>query len=88
MIGVFSNGLWLLNLNGNRTWGGRPVDRAYVFGSAGDIPVVGDWNGDSVDEIGIYSGGLWLLDLNGNFVWDDGWYGFGSSTVKPVVGKW
>jgi hypothetical protein len=28
-----------------------------TFGQAGDIPVVGDWDGDGTDEIGLYRRG-------------------------------
>ena len=33
------------------------IDHVFQFGSEGDVPVVGDWNGDGIDEIGVYRGG-------------------------------
>ncbi|HYW78055.1 MAG TPA: SdrD B-like domain-containing protein, partial [Thermoguttaceae bacterium] len=43
---------------------GVPVERI-VFGAPGSIGVVGDFNGDGVDEVGVFAGGYWMLDLNG-----------------------
>ena len=36
------------------------------FGQAGDIPIVGDLDGDGVDEIGVYRDGKWIIDINHN----------------------
>lgn len=68
-IGVFSNGEWYLDVDGN----GRlsDTDRGYLFGQAGDIPVTGDWNGDGVTNLGVYRNGKFILDTNGNGVLDD-----------------
>ena len=40
------------------------VDKTFHFGSAGDIPVIGDWDGDGVSDAGIFrpSNGNWYLD--------------------------
>jgi hypothetical protein len=38
--GIYRNGLWLLDYNGDGVWDG---DKAFAFGWAGAIPVVGDW---------------------------------------------
>ena len=90
MIGLFRNGTWLLDLNGNGLWNAS-IDGIYSFGQAGDIPMVGDWNGDGSDEIGLFRNGTWLLDLNGNGVWNpgiDGIYSFGQAGDVAVVGDW
>ncbi len=91
-IGVFSGGTWELDWNGNGTWDGPSMDKAYSFGHDGDIPVSGDWNGDGKREIGFFREGLWYLDYNGNGVLDDCFidrcYGFGLSTDIPVTGNW
>jgi hypothetical protein len=76
-IGIFSNGAWYLDLNGNGVWNGSSTDIYYSnFGKgvSGAVPVTGDWNGDGTSEIGIFTDGAWYLDLNGNGVWN------GSST--------
>jgi protocatechuate 3,4-dioxygenase beta subunit len=65
-------------------------DPPVLFGLPEAIPVVGDWNGDGVDEIAIFYKGEWFLDLNNNGQWDaaDLWAKLGSETDKPVVGDW
>jgi serine-aspartate repeat-containing protein C/D/E len=59
-IGVFYNGQWFLDLNGNGQW--DPEDLWAQLGHAGDIPVVGDWDGDGKDDIGIF-GPMWGGDM-------------------------
>ena len=91
-IGVFRNGGWYLDLNGNDQWNGCGVDGCYVFGLAGDRAVVGDWTGSGQARIGVYRGGGWSLDLNGNGEWNgcgvDGCYVFGLAGDQAVVGDW
>jgi hypothetical protein len=96
-IGVFrpSDATWSLDMNGNGTWDAGDV--WYQFGAPGDVPVVGDWNGDGRTKIGVYRNGWWYLDFNGNGVWDpdedtkDVSYWFGqhyNPGDTPVVGDW
>ncbi len=68
---------------------GRPARRAR-FGPRDGIPVVGDFNGDGVDEIGAFLDGVWYLDLNGDGSWDDTdfWARLGDKGDLPVVGDW
>jgi len=92
-IGVFLNGNWYVDYNGNGTWDGTAVDRYYHFGGSGYVPVTGDWNGDGKTEVGVvYGGKNWFLDYNGNGVWDgvppDKSYVFGASGFMPVAGDW
>ena len=90
-VGVFRNGLWYLDLNGNGKWDGPDVDRLGHFGLPGDIPVVGDWDKSGRTKVGVFRNGMWYLDLTG--------YGqYAESTAKvaslgqagdvPVVGDW
>ena len=68
-IGLFVNGYWYLDLNGNEKWdGARGGDKLLTFGRSGDIPVVGDWDGTGKTEIGVFrpSTQEWFLDKNGN----------------------
>jgi len=94
--GIYRNGTFYLDYNGNGSWDGPAIDRQYTFTgyAAGDIPVLGDWTGDKKTKIGVYRDGFWYLDLNGNGVWDgssvDRSSAFGGShtTYIPVVGDW
>ncbi len=90
-IGVFRNGLWILDSNGN----GRidAADRQFTFGQAGDVPVVGDWDGTGYLKAGVVRSGLWILDLSGHMSGlptgkQDSSFYFGLPTDIPVVGDW
>jgi YD repeat-containing protein len=94
-IGVFADGAWYLDTNGNGLWDGAPSDSTYTFGNglSGAVPITGDWNGTGTTKIGVYSGGYWYLDTNGNGVWDgtpaDSYYFFGGAPgTVPVSGDW
>jgi hypothetical protein len=95
-IGVYDQGTWYLDLNGNGSWDGAPPDGVYTFGAglAQALPVTGDWNGTGVSRIGVYDRGLWYLDLNGNGAWDGTpadalhAFGVGLSGAVPVTGDW
>ena len=49
-IGVFNEGSWYLDYNGNGVWDGFATTEASAFGWPGVTPVVGDWNGDGKDR--------------------------------------
>ncbi|WP_353648584.1 VCBS repeat-containing protein [Nakamurella sp. A5-74] len=67
------------------TWG-----RGTTIG--GDVPVVGDWNGDGVDDVGVYRGTQFLLALNtsaGAKAYRTVSFGQGVAHGDlPVVGDW
>jgi hypothetical protein len=98
-IGIYRQGLWYLDLNGNGKWDGcYPQGADACFGPfggyGGDGPLVGDWNGMGKSKVGIYRHGMWYLDLNGNGRWDGcevdaclGPFG-GMEGDKPVIGDW
>ena len=100
-VGIYrgSTGVWYLDANNNGIYDSN--DYTYQFGGlAGDMPVVGDWNGvmgisTFQSCIGIYRsvGSVWLLDLNCNGVYEgaptDAFFPFGGLTGDvPVVGNW
>jgi len=93
-IGVYVDGTWYLDFNGNKVWDGPSIDRQYYFGFNGALPVTGDWNADGKTEIGTYNNGTWYLDLNGSGTWNgtptDAYYIFGAGVTGavPVAGKW
>ncbi|MCB2153602.1 hypothetical protein KQI84_01845 [bacterium] len=93
-IGIAQNGRWWIDWgqNGSIDPNTREDGQAYAFFLGPQTPVVGDWNGDSIDDIGVFDpdSGVWLLDLNGNLQIDDtplvaGVFGTG---VTPIVGDW
>ncbi|MBP5621951.1 MAG: hypothetical protein J6X44_08050 [Thermoguttaceae bacterium] len=55
-IGVYRNGKWLLDVNGNGEWDSG--DKIFALDADDDprsiTPIVGDWDGDGRDEIGVY----------------------------------
>jgi uncharacterized repeat protein (TIGR01451 family) len=95
-IGVYYNGLWYLDYDGNGVWDGGVNDKAYNFGwqATGVTPILGDWNGDGRAKIGVYYNGYWYLDYDGNGIWDGGIndkqynLGWADPAVTPVMGDW
>ncbi len=91
-IGVFTpeTGMWTLSLSPTDP----KADIVVHFGEPGDVPVVGDWDGDGVDTIGVArlneAGDvlIWILsDSNENpFEWRK--FSFGSKAHLPVAGDW
>ncbi len=59
------------------------MDTKANLGLAGDIPVVGDWDGDGAKNIGVFRDGVWILDTNGTpgFQSDD-------TTVNHLGSSW
>lgn len=97
-IGVYVDGTWYLDTNGNGAWDDILIDSLLHFGVGvtGAIPVTGDWNGFGTSKIGIFepSNSQWYLDTNGSGAWDgtltDSLYTFGSGFVGavPIAGAW
>lgn len=93
-VGVFvpATGVWNLDTNGNGIFDGCGIDTCYTFGQAGDVPALGDWDGDGTTNIGVLRGnGMWYIDSNANGVLDMGVdvsFKFGITGDKPVTGKW
>ena len=93
-IGVYVNGHWYLDSNGDGTWNGAGSDMSYTFLRTGDLPVTGDWNNNGKSEIGIFrpSTHVFYLDYNGNGAWNgastDRQYNFGITGDLPITGDW
>jgi len=81
---------YIVNNLGTNDGGLGPADYSFLFGDLGDKPVVGDWDGDGIDEIGLHreSTGLfyWRNTLDtGNA---DGTIFFGDPGDRFVAGDW
>jgi hypothetical protein len=102
--GVFrqAQGLWFLNLTDQAFNPSNPTaSNVFQWGSAGDTPVVGDWNGDGISDVGVFRpsdatfGGKasWYLD-QGNVAWNNSVpptiapFQFGDSHDLPATGAW
>lgn len=66
---------------------GRP-DAVVEFGGLGDVPVVGDWNGDGTTTIGVVRGNRWLLRNSNTAGPADLDFRYGDPADVPVVGDW
>jgi hypothetical protein len=91
-IGVFRNGKWYLDEDGDFFWDGCTTDGCYIFGTSGDYPAIGDWNGDGDDDLGVFRNGKWYLDANDSEVWGgcstDICAVFGTAGDKVAIGIW
>jgi hypothetical protein len=95
-VGIYrpSNGLFILDSNCDGVFDAG--DAVYNLGAGtqpGDVPVVGDWNGDGRTKVGLFRQGFfWILDYNGDGVFEQGTdktYAFGGVAGDiPVVGDW
>jgi hypothetical protein len=105
-IGVFrcpagaSTCQWYIDANNNGAWDGQfGGDAIWNFGLPGDVPVVGDWNGNGTSKIGIFrcpaAGSttpcLWVLDTGNKHAYDPTtatYANFGLAGDIPVVNNW
>jgi hypothetical protein len=59
------------------------------YGGAGDIPRVGDWDGNGYDTVGVYRNGVWYLrNANTSGPHTVPSFTFGNATDTPLVGDW
>jgi hypothetical protein len=95
-VGAFrpNDGTFYLDANGSGTWDGCGTDQCLHIGMTGDIPLVGDWNGNGSSKVGLFrpSDGTFYLDHNGNGQWDgcgtDRCLSIGMNGDIPLVGDW
>jgi Beta-propeller repeat len=90
-IGVFRNGTWILDTNGNGIL--DATDKTVLFGQAGDIPVVGDWRGVGHIALGLFRQGTFILDLSGHLTGiptglADATFAWGQGGDVPIVADW
>jgi Putative Ig domain len=81
---------YVINHLGANNGGLGAADYSFLFGNFGDKPVVGDWDGDGVDEVGLHR------ESTGFFYWRntlstgvaDGQIFFGDPGDRFVAGDW
>ncbi len=83
-IGIFRNGTWYLDYNSDSLY-----EKRLKFGTTGDVPVVGDWQGTGRDGIAIFrpSTGYWYFDNNLDGISDKN-FRYGGITDKIITGNW
>ncbi len=89
-LGVYRQGVFhlrtarLADADGNSSGAEITVE----FGLPGDLPVVGDWDGDGVDTIGVYRQGQFLLRNSNRSGPPDIVINFGEAGDLPLAGDW
>ena len=57
-LGLFREGSWTWRMPDGSTKNDN-------FGQAGDLPIVGDWDGNGTDDLGVVRQGSWILRITG-----------------------
>ena len=93
--GVFdpATGQWQLTngINGANVSGSSPAANfTFTFGQNGDIPVIGDWDGNGIDGVGFFRTGNSTFNLSNGFqgTVDIKPFIFGSLGSRPLAGDW
>ena len=82
--GKLASGSWYLR--NSQTTG--VATSSMGFGNPGDVPLVGDWNGDGIDGLGVFRNGVWYLRNALTPGGADIAFAFGNPGDVPVVGDW
>jgi hypothetical protein len=83
-IGIVRGKDWMLQ----NQFAGGSADKVVSFGRSGDVPLVGDWNGDGQRTIGIWRAGRFYLKNSIAGGAADTEFTYGLSTDTPIVGDW
>ncbi len=64
------------------------IDHVFLYGSPGDHPITGDFNGDGIDTVAVFRDGHWQRDVDGDGKASKGdhYLRFGKPGDRPVVG--
>ena len=84
--GVFRPGNGLLYLKNAHISGFADV--AINYGTGGDYPIAGDWDGNGTATIGIYRNGSFYLRNSNTLGFADLVFAFGQPGDQPVAGDW
>jgi hypothetical protein len=64
------------------------ADAEFFYGTASDIPVAGDWDGNGTDTIGIFRAGQFFLRNSNTTGFADIQLAFGTTGDVPIAGDW
>ena len=81
---------YIINALGQDEGGLGAADYSFVFGDPGDNPIVGDWDGDGIDEIGLFrpsTGFFYYRSTLDTGVADAKFY-FGDPGDRFLAGDW
>ncbi len=67
---------------------GYPASAAFGFGRAGDVPLVGDWDGDGSDDAVLFRAGAFHFRRGLRAGETDRVVAFGPRHAQPVLGDW
>jgi hypothetical protein len=83
---VFRNATWHLR----KSKSAGDADITYNYGTAGDIPVMGDWDGNGSITPGVFrpSNGTWYLRNSNTGGVADHTFQYGQAGDRPVAGDW
>ena len=81
---------YIINKLGVNDGGLGAAEYSFLFGDAGDKPVVGDWDGDGIDEIGLHRETTGLFYYRNSLTTGiaDGQFYFGDPGDRFVAGDW
>jgi Tol biopolymer transport system component len=81
---------YIMNNLGENEGGLGAADYSFLFGNVGDKPVVGDWDGDGIDEIGLHreTTGFFYYRNTLTTGTADGQFFFGDAGDRFVAGDW
>jgi Tol biopolymer transport system component len=81
---------YIINKLGENEGGLGAAEYSFLFGNPGDKPVVGDWDGDGIDEIGLHreSSGFFYYRNTLTTGVADGQFYFGDPGDRFVAGDW
>jgi hypothetical protein len=60
----------------------------FVYGDGGDVPVIGDWDGDGTQTHGVFRDGRWILTNTPGSGSGDFDLIYGQAGDQPIVGDW
>jgi hypothetical protein len=76
-------------MDGDNAWSSADIE--FLYGTAGDKPVVGDWTGNDEERIGVFRNGQWWLDIDGDHQWSsqtDRLFVYGIAGDQPLLMPW